>query len=134
MSLEKLAAELLAGHPDTGPYSANAETAANEINAVNRSRNIDSLSGDVVFQTTDATEFAGLTDSAKALWLSFCGRDQIDPFRSANVAFVRAIFGNQSATVQALSAFRTEAISRAQEIGFGRPVQADQIRHVRGEL
>ena len=37
-NLQKLKAELDAGHPVTGAYSANSEAAAEEINALNRTR------------------------------------------------------------------------------------------------
>ena len=119
MDLVALKAELLAGHPDTGAYDADAATAATQLNAVNRTRNLTSLTGDVMFGATDDTEFAGLTDLKKQLWVSFCGRDSIDPFGSANVAFVTWIFGGGSGTITTLATLRKEDLSRAAELGFG---------------
>ena len=118
MNIEALTAELSAGHPGTGAYDADAVTAANELNAVNRSRNLSSLTGDQLFAATDATEFGGLTDVKKQLWLAFCGRSEIDPFGAANVAFVQWIFGGGSDTVTGLASLRTETVSRATELGL----------------
>lgn len=128
-TLDDLKAELLAGHPVTGAYSLDNEVAAGQINALNRTRNVSSLSGDRVFQATDTQEFGGLTEQKRLLWLSFCGRESIDPFGSANVAFVQFIFG-AGATLSALTAMRTEVVSRAQELGFGRvfPGTVEQAR------
>ena len=47
-SLEVLHDELLIGHPVTGPYSADAATAAEQINALNRSRLVPITSGELL--------------------------------------------------------------------------------------
>lgn len=118
--IAELKAELIAGHPDTGPYSLNDATAADEINVVNRTKPKPSLTGDEVFGATDGAEFIGLSDHQQILWLSFCGRPQIDPFQSANVDLVKHLFGAGSATVTALVALRSKAVSRAEELGLHR--------------
>jgi len=132
MDLVALKAELLSGHPVTGAYDADNAIAADQLNAVNRSRNLSSLDGDQIFAATDATEFGGLTDVKKQLWLAFCGRQTIDPFGTANVAFVNWIFGTGATTVSALASLRTEGISRATELGFGnvRPGTVEQARAI----
>ena len=94
------------------------QEAADSLNAVNRTRIRASMSGDEVFQATDAAEFGALTDAKRALWLSFCARAAIDPGAAANVAFVKFIFGAGSATVSALATRRTEVVSRAIELGI----------------
>lgn len=118
--IQQLRAELDAGHPDTGAYSANAATAVDEINEVNRTLPIPSLTGDAAFGATDGPEFIALSDHKQDLWLSFCGRQQINPFGAANVAIIKHLFGAGSATVTALVALRTRAVSRATEIGLTR--------------
>ncbi len=118
--IQQLRAELDAGHPDTGAYSADASTAVAEINEVNRTKPIPFLSGDAAFGATNGAEFIGLTDHKQDLWLSFCGRQQIDPFGAANVAIIKHLFGAGSATVTALVALRTKAVSRAEELGLSR--------------
>ena len=119
MNIPALAAELTAGHPDTGAYNVDDQIAANQLNAVNRSRNITSLSGDDLFSATDTVEFAALTEAKQSNWLSFCGRESVDPFGAANVAFVNWVFGGGSTTISSLATFRTESVSRAVELGLG---------------
>ncbi len=80
-------------------------------------KNKDSMTGDEIFQATDAAQWDGLTDSQKNQWLAFCGRDSIDPFGAANVALVTAIFGGGSATVTALQALRQETVTRFEKDG-----------------
>lgn len=84
------------------------------------SRNLSSLSGDVMFAATDGAEFAALTDLKKQLWVSFTSKDSIDPFASANVAFVQWIFGGGSTTVSDLAALRTEDVDRVTNAGISR--------------
>ena len=59
------------------------------------------------------------------MWVSFCDRDSIDPSASANVDFVKFIFGNTGATITALIAARNESISRAEELGLGTVTEGD---------
>jgi hypothetical protein len=129
-NLQALRAELDAGHPDTGAYNADAQLAADQINAVNRTVNVSSLSGDQLFSATDSTEFGALTDHKQNIWLAFCGRDSIDPFGASNVALVNWIFGGGSATITALASLRTRSVSRADELGIGR-VAAGTVEQAR---
>ena len=120
MNIAALKAELAAGHPDTGAYTTGVpETAAAELNAVNRTKNKASLSGDDMFAATDATEWAALSDHQQNLWVSFTSKDAIDPFGASNVAFVTNLFGAGSTTLTALAALRKDDVSRAVELGFG---------------
>lgn len=115
MDIAALKARLLAGHPDTGAYDADAAIAAGQINAVNRTRVKPSLSGNDLFTATDGLEFGELTNEKKQMWVSWCNTDR-DPADAANVAFVNFIFGNGSATLANLAAIRTEAVSHANEL------------------
>lgn len=120
MDIAALKAELAAGHPDTGAYTTgNPETAAAELNAVNRTKNKSSLTGDEMFDATVIADWAGLTDHQQQLWVSFTSKDSIDPFGVANVAFVTNLFGAGSDTVVALNSLRTDDVSRAVELGLG---------------
>ena len=131
MDYQALKAELAAGHPGTGAYSANDETAAGELNVVNRTRNLASISGDDIFGATDGTEFSALTDVKKQLWVSFCGRDNIDPFGTSNVDFVQWIFGGGSTTVSNLTDIRKEDVSRAVELELGKAPNASHVAYAR---
>lgn len=130
MDYNALKTELLSGHPITGAYNSNSVIAATQINDKNVTSNKLSISGDDIFNATVNTEFIALTSEKKTLWLSFCGRSIINPFNSANVAFVTWIFGGGSATVAALAGVRTETISRAVALGFG-TVLAGDIEYAR---
>ncbi|HUU84201.1 MAG TPA: hypothetical protein VM243_11925 [Phycisphaerae bacterium] len=90
-----------------------------DLNTKYCKRNRPSISGDEAFTATVANEFATLTDHKRILWVSWCGKDTIDPFGAANVAFVNWLFGEGSGTIVALNAIRLEAISRAAELGLG---------------
>lgn len=98
-----------------------------DLNTMYRDLNVSSFTGDEVFAVTDPTQFAGLSDANKQMWLAFCGRASIDPFGSANVAFTQYIFGAGTATVTALAAARTisNGQSRAQELGLSSATVAD---------
>jgi len=88
------------------------------------------MTGDELFQQTDPTEFAGLTDVNKQLWVSFTSRAAIDPFAANNVSFVTSIFGGGSDTITALAAARQESISRATELGLS-VIEAKHVRWAR---
>lgn len=101
------------------------------LNTVNRTRPWPFLTGDDAFQATDSSEFAALTnDTRRGLWLSFCARDTIDPFATANVAFVTWLFGGGSQTVANLASVRQENLSRAEELGLP-PVSEQHVANVR---
>ena len=118
--MSKLSGELAADPLGRGYATMSDSEAADDLNTENRTVHRSSLSGDEMFGATDATEWSGLTDLQKQLWMAFCGRDSVDPYGSANVAFVQAIFGGGSATVAALAAMRDRTVSRATELGIGR--------------
>jgi hypothetical protein len=108
-----------------------------DLNTVYRTRNKSFLSGDEVFAATEPTEFNALDDGSSTLadiknqWLSFCGRDTIDAFVTANEQFVIDIFGGGSTTVSNLQDLRTEDISRAQELGLHSNITPHQVNQAR---
>lgn len=77
------------------------------------------MSGDDVFQQTDPAEFSSLADTKKQLWLAFCARDFLSPSNSANVAFVKFIFGDLSVSQGNFITARLESISRGENLGLG---------------
>lgn len=102
---------------------------ANDLNDLARLRVRTSMSGDEIFQQTADTQFKTLTDTKKQLWLAFCARDVVDPRAAANIAFVLWVFGTGT-TITNLNAARTEAISRATELGLGivKPGHVEEVR------
>ena len=91
---------------------------ANAANAPTVERIRSSMSGDELFAATVPAGFAALTEHKQVLWTSFCGRDSINPDATANVEFVKWIFGPTSATVAALVEARKTLISWATSEGL----------------
>ena len=88
-----------------------------------------SLSGDELFAATDATDWGSLTAEKRQLWVSWCSTAR-DPWGTANVAFVKYIFGNTSTTVINLTSLRVNPASRWEELELGN-VKAGHIEQAR---
>jgi hypothetical protein len=115
---EALKNELDGSHPVTGAYSMDAKEAADQLNALNISRNRTSMTGREVADEIVNADYDALTDENKTKVLALVASDTLDPFGfGANV--VKDIFGTGSATLSALATARTETISRAAELGLG---------------
>ncbi len=116
----------LANDPLVRGYSGMTdEEAAADLNTSYRTRNRTSMTGDEIAQQADPDEFNALADGSanntadtKSHWLALCGRETIDPFATANVQLVIAIFGGGSTSVTNLNAARVESITRAVELGI----------------
>ncbi len=123
MNYAALAAELTAGHPDTGAYDdADAQLAANQINAVNRKKNKTHMSASEIFEAIDEGEYDALTEGAKRrvdLLLGLGDSIAIEPGTRART-WLLGMFGGGTATRATLVAIVQEDASRAQELGFGR--------------
>ena len=113
-------------------YSGMSNTAIQtDLNTSYRTINLSNLSGDLVFGTTDNSEFLALSDTKKEQWISFCARDSLDPFLSSNINFVKYIFGNDSNTVSTLLSVRTTNITRWKELGLRRLPSINEIGEAR---
>lgn len=114
---------------DTGTFSALSNLdAAIEINAVDKPQNRTSMTGSEVYENTDATEFATLSDALKSQWLSFCGIPTLDPF-GPSAQFVISIFGASPAvTTDALIAARVTLVSTGSLNGLPRVREGDIAR------
>ena len=121
MDYVALAAELTGGHPVSGAYNADAQLAADQINALDIASIKANLSGSEMWANTVAAEYGALTDAQKSQWLSFCAIESHDPeVGGLAQLFVVDIFGGGSTTVTNLGTARSETISRAAELGLGR--------------
>lgn len=118
-NIQLLATELTSDPLVRGYSGMSDEAAADSLNTIDRDQNRSSISGDAAFDATDSTEFAALSAHKQQLWLAWCGRSDIDPFGSANVAFVQWIFGGGATTITNLVALRKQQVSRATELGIG---------------
>jgi hypothetical protein len=133
MDYVALAAELTGGHPVSGAYNADAQLAADQINALDVASIKSTLSGSEMWSNTVASEYGALTDAQKSQWLSFCAIESHDPeVGGLAQLFVVDIFGGGSVTVSNLSSARSETISRAAGLGLGK-VKAADVLIARGE-
>ena len=114
-----LSSELSADPLGRGYAGMSDAEAAADLNTEYRSVHRTSVSGDEMFNVTDATEWSALTDAQRSLWMAFCSRQSVDPYGTANVAFAQSLFGGGSDTIAALAAVRDETVSRARELGIG---------------
>jgi len=129
-----LAAELTAGHPVSGAYNANAQLAANQINALDIDSIRASISGADVFAATDPVEFGGLTTAKKAEWLAFCGITDHSPENNGLAhKFIEYVFGGASATETALALVRKKTVSRGSQLGL-KELKGSHIQMARGEI
>ena len=134
MDIAALAAELTAGHPTSGPYSADPQIAADQINAVNQTRIKASISGSELFKATSKVEFASLPAAQQSAWRETCAIAEHDPSQGGiTEATVLDIFPVQGATVAALQAARNETVSRAEVLGLGK-VTMSHVLEARGQL
>ncbi len=119
MSIAIYKAELAAGHPVTGPYDADDELAAGEMNVVNRTRIRDTVSGSEIFNATDDAEYGALTAADQTTWVGLCGIAQVDTANGVAKSIEASLFGGGTTTRSNLAALRVENISRAVELGLG---------------
>ena len=119
MDLAALAAELTAGHPDTGAYNVDDALAAAQLNAVNRTRNLASMTGSEVINAVDTTEWGTRTaDQQQVVW-DIVHLGTVNPFGVEATLIQSAFSGAGGVTVAALAAARAPAASRADELGLG---------------
>ncbi len=128
-NIAKLKVLLASPHPVSEEWAVDAAAAAAQGNLVDMEENINSLSGNDLFTSTDDGEFVGLSDAKRSDWISWCSTDR-DPFHDANVKFVDFIFGPNSATKAALADIRKRDVSLFQKEGQG-TVLATHIEHAR---
>jgi len=160
MNLAALKTELLAGHPDTGPYNADDTLAAGELNAVNRTWLVvipseellvwaaggsDDLATPPVLSRYERVELASTrkppfdslpgsaVGAAKAVMKMFdMGLDLHlnKPGRTAMLTGLVAAGIFTTAESDELVALATQNISRAVELGLG-TIEEEHVRHAR---
>ena len=118
MDLAALAAELTAGHPDTGAYDADSAIAATQINVVNRKKNRTSMTGSEVLNAVNAGEWVALTDAQRQTVWDVVHLGDVNPF-GIEATLITNVFGGGSATITELADARKEDVSRADELGLG---------------
>lgn len=103
------------------------EEAADDLNTLTTTRELEKLSGGEVYEQVDITEFQGLTaDQQTEVWniVHLGAVIDVTPGSKARARFV-SLFGGVSATITNLQDYITENISRAEELGLGIVTQGD---------
>lgn len=119
MNLDRLKIELAAGHPVTGAYDPDNVAAAGQLNAVNRTRPVESVTGQQIFEAVVPEHYNALSADSKQLFLGIIGMGDI-PVNGTNTKLaLTAMFAGATATLSALAALQTEQVSRAVELGLG---------------
>ena len=136
MNIDALKAELTAGHPDTGPYDADAATAANQLNAVNRTMLVAltmtelrewAASSARAFKLRHGIDDASLADQQRNLCIiadKLLNTDDgtLDPDNPVHVGLINQLVaaGVLTTTDRAdLVKKATQNISRAEQLGLG---------------
>ena len=122
-----LAAELIAGHPVTGAYDADNQLAADQLNALNRTRTVTHLSASELFEAIEDSDWDARTadqrEKIKTI-LSLGDRINIAPGTKARTMMASALTG-ATASLANLSALENPVASRAEELGFPFVISAD---------
>lgn len=124
-----LISELIAGHPVTGVYNANATLAASQINAENVLVPKDTMTGSEILQSINAGEWAALTNAQQQLVWDIVHLGTINPF-GVEATLITGVFPDGGLTLVALAAARQELVSQATKLGLGRPT-AGEIERAR---
>lgn len=130
MDIAALSIELAAGHPDTGPYDANDETAAGQLNAVNRTTNKTSMTGSEILNAVHAGEWGTRTADQKQTVWDIVHLGTVNPFGVEATLMTAAFVGAGGATIAALVAARVNHVSRAVERELG-PVKVGHVAQAR---
>ena len=130
MNYDVLMTELLAGHPVTGGYDVDNEVAAGQLNAINCTQNVESVSGQEIFEAVDPTDFAGLPAAHKELLYAIIGMGTILVNGTNTKAALLAMFGAGTSTRANLAALQKQDVSRADELGLGEvlPGNVEEVR------
>ena len=129
--LEEIRAELDAGHPVTGAYSAIPAFAANEMNEPNQTLPQDRLTAEGVRAVVDPAEYAALGNNERRECLQVLGFNIID-LTTLDFSVLEGLFGDPSVTRTALIALRDQLVGRGEFLGLGfiKPGDIQQARNL----
>lgn len=116
--------EILKTELSTDPLARGYSTmsdaeAATDLNTVYRTKARDYVAGWEIFNATDDTEYAALTDAQKSSWDALCGIESIDTTSGIAKAREAELFGAGTTTRDNLISLKSSAVSRAVELGLG---------------
>ena len=124
--LYALRAELDAGHPVTGEYSVDDATAADEINAVNRTIDRSDVPAPEILAAVKPIDYLAVfdPDTGNAVHRRYFedimrAGGTVDLDNSNIRTALQTIFSGRGDTLNAIEALQTIDVSRARELGLG---------------
>ena len=111
-----LASELTNDPLSRGYLGMTDQQAADDLNTFYRNKTVDSVSGDQIFNATDDSEYAALTDAQQASWDRLCSIAVIDIASGVAKAREAELFGPSTTTRTNLLALKYIPITRAVEL------------------
>lgn len=119
MDMEILKTEL-STDPLSRGYSAMSDAeAAIDLNTVYRTKAREYVSGWEIFNVTDDSEYAALTDAQKSSWDALCSIENINTISGIAKAREAELFGAGTTTRSNLASLRSPDVSRAVELDLG---------------
>ena len=139
MNYPALAALLLIPHPETGlDYSSDAQTAADEMSALNIPLIKATVTGREMLGVTDAAQFNALSVDKQNRWLNLCAIAEMDPADGTIAHSIAIDTFTAGATLAALNTLRTEMTSvfkqAAADLGYQGRLTFSHIKAARGEV
>ena len=119
MDYVALKSEILTDSLVRGYAGMTDQEVADDMNTVYRTRNRVSMTGKEVKDQITNADWISRSDAQKSVLLSQFARDDLNPFGIDADIFVDAMTGAVETSVADLAAYRVEAVSRAEELGFG---------------
>lgn len=118
MDIVALKAVLDAGHPVTGAYDADAEVAAAQGNLVNCTEDVDTISGQVLFEAVVPSDYSALSAEQLVTFWGIVGMGTINVDGVNTRAVLGTLFSGTD-TLAALVALQTRAVSHFQKARLG---------------
>ena len=100
---------------------------ADSLNTINRTKSVQTVSGQDIFEAIVPTEFVALTADQKNLLYAIIGMDTIRVNGTNTRTALLSMFGVGTTTRANLAALQTVPVSRAVELGLGIVTEKDII-------
>lgn len=125
MSLDALRTEITTDPLGRGYSSMTAKEVRASLLANDRPRDIESVTGQEIFEAVLPAHYAALSAEYKQLFGVIVGMGTIKVGGANTRAALTAMFTGATATLQALAALQTELVSRVVELGLQPPALSD---------
>lgn len=118
MDIDILKTEITGDPLGRGYSGMNDLEVATDLNTEYRTKMRSIVAGSEIFNITDDTEYAALTDAQKSSWDALCAIDSINTSSGVAKARESELFGPGTTTRDNMAALKSPAASRAAELGL----------------